>query len=172
MYRQFGLSLKQCYIEWPKKGYWRRNQPRGPFHLRFFDRNSNSTEISPCCNSVAGSQVAPNLCTCHDNTAVVPCTKFCSDHCITIEVSVKRNYHRIWIAMEKPLVKRGPGRVPDCRHPLSQVWHPDSSKWPGRILAEMINHFIWLVCVNHYNQTNALHIVFSVRWRLSVVLTT
>ena len=87
--------------------------------------------------------------------------KFCSDHCITIEVSVKRNYHRIWIAMEKPLVKRGPGRVPDCRHPLSQVWHPDSSKWPGRILAEMINNFIWLVCVNHYNQTNALHIVFS-----------
>ena len=39
--------------------------------------------------------------------AVVPCTKFCSDHCIRIEVRVKQNFHRIWIATEKPLVKRG-----------------------------------------------------------------
>ena len=49
------------------------------------------------------------FCTCHDSTAVVPCTKFCSDHGIRVEVRVKRNFHRIWIAMEKPLVKRGPG---------------------------------------------------------------
>ena len=52
--------------------------------------------------------VATNFCTCHDSTAVVSCTKFCSDHCIRIEVSVKRNFHRIWIAMEKPLVKWAP----------------------------------------------------------------
>ena len=68
-------------------------------------------EISPCHNSVAGHQIATNFCTCHDSTAVVPCTKFCSNHCIRIEVRVKRNFHRIWIAMEKPLVKRGPGPV-------------------------------------------------------------
>ena len=66
-------------------------------------------ETSPCCNSVVGHQIATNFCTCHDSTAVVPCTKFCSYHCIKIEMRVKRNFHRIWIAMEKPLVKRGPG---------------------------------------------------------------
>ena len=66
-------------------------------------------EISPCCNSVAGHQIATNFCICYDSTAVVPCTKFCSDHCIRIELRVKRNFHRIWIVMEEPLVKRGPG---------------------------------------------------------------
>ena len=65
-------------------------------------------ETSLCHNSVARHQIATNFCTCHDSTAVVPCTKFCSDHCIRIEVSMKRNFHRIWIAMEKPLVKRAP----------------------------------------------------------------
>ena len=65
-------------------------------------------ETLPCCNSVRGHQIATNFCTCHDSTAVVPCTKFCSDHCIRIEVRANRNFHRIWIAMEKPLVKRGP----------------------------------------------------------------
>ena len=48
------------------------------------------------------------FCTCHDSTAVMPCTKFCSDNCIGIEMRAKRNFHQIWIAMEKPLVKRGP----------------------------------------------------------------
>ena len=66
-------------------------------------------ETSPCCNSVASHQTATNFCTCHQSTAVVPCTKFCSDHPIRVEVRVKQNFHRIWIAMEKPLVKRGPG---------------------------------------------------------------
>ena len=66
-------------------------------------------ETSLCCNSVVSHQIATNFCTCHDSTAVVPCTKFCSDHCIRIEMRVKRNFHRIWIAMEKPLMKRGPG---------------------------------------------------------------
>ena len=67
-------------------------------------------ETLPCCNSVAGHQITTNFCTCHDSTAVVPCTKFCSYHCIRIEMRVKRNFHRIWIAMEKPLVKQGPGK--------------------------------------------------------------
>ena len=62
----------------------------------------------PCCNSVAGHLIATNFCICHDSTAVVPCTKVCSDHCIKIEGRVKRKFHRIWV-MEKPLVKRRPG---------------------------------------------------------------
>ena len=79
-----------------------------PFHLRFFARNSNSMETWPWRYSVAGHQIATNVCTCHDSTAVVPCTKFCSDHCIRIEMRVKQNFHRIWIAMVKSLVKRPP----------------------------------------------------------------
>ena len=35
-----------------------------------------------------------------------PCTKFCSDHCIRIEMRVKQGFHRVWIAMGEPLVKR------------------------------------------------------------------
>ena len=82
---------------------------RGPFHQRFFAHNSNSMETLTCHNSVAGHQIATNFCTCHDSTAVVPCTKLCGDHCIRIELIVKRNFHRIWIAMEKLFVKRAPG---------------------------------------------------------------
>ena len=78
-------------------------------------------ETSPCHNSVARHQIATNFCTCHDSTAVVPCTKFCSDHCIRIEVSVKRNFHRIWIAMEKPLVKRAPEQL-FTRLPTACLW--------------------------------------------------
>ena len=88
----------------------------GPVSLTVFARNSNSMETSPCHISVAGHQIATNICTCHDSTAVVPCTKFCSDHWIRIEVRVERNFHRVWIAMEKPLVKRGPGRVDASQH--------------------------------------------------------
>ena len=83
----------------------------GPVSLTFFfARNSNSMETSPCHNSVAGHHIATNFCTCHDSTTVVPCTKFCNDHCIRIELRVNRNFHRIWIAMENPLVKRWPHR--------------------------------------------------------------
>ena len=71
-----------------------KTQIQGPVSLTFFARNSNSMETLPCHNAVAGHQIATNFCTCHDSTAVVPCAKFCSDHCIRIEVRVKRNFHR------------------------------------------------------------------------------
>ena len=102
---------------------------QGPVSLTIFARNSNSMETSPCCNSVAGHQIATNCCTCHDSTAVLPCTKFCSYHCIRIEMRVIRNFHQIWIAMEKPLVKRGPG-------PVRQVW-----SWYHTITPEIIGKF-------------------------------
>ena len=82
-----------------------------PVSLTFFARNSNSMENSSCCNSVAAHQIETNFCTCHDSTAVVSCTKFCSNHFIRLEMRVKRNFHRNWNAMEKPLVKWGPGPV-------------------------------------------------------------
>ena len=56
-----------------------------------FPRNSNSGDNSPCCNSVAGHQIAISFCICHDSTVVMPCTKLYSDHCIRVDV--KRNFH-------------------------------------------------------------------------------
>ena len=103
----------------------------------FFAHNSNSMEIWPCHDSVAGHKIATNFCTCHNSIAVVPCTKFCSDHCIRIEVRVKRNFHQIWIAMEKPLVKRAPGHdlignqhiliAQECHETQHRAWKRDLS---------------------------------------------
>ena len=84
---------------------------RGPFIQQFFARNPSLMEISPCCNSFDGHKITINFCTCHDSTAVAPRTKFCSNHCIRIKVSVKRNFHQIWLAMENTFVKRGPGGI-------------------------------------------------------------
>ena len=83
------------------------NYPGTRFINDFFAHNSNSMDTSPCSNPVVIHQIATKFCTCNDSTAVVSCTKCCKDHCIRIEVRVKWNFHRIWIAMEKPLVKRG-----------------------------------------------------------------
>ena len=93
---------------------------QGPISLTIFADNSNSMEILSCCNSVAGHQIATKFCTCHDSIAVMQCTKFGSDHHIRIEVRVKQSFHRIWIAMEKPLVKRGP--VVTSRHSHTTIY--------------------------------------------------
>ena len=67
--------------------------------------NSNSMDILLCCNTVTIHPIGTILCTCHDSRAVVACVRFYRDHCIRI-VKAKRNSYRIWIVMEKPLVKR------------------------------------------------------------------
>ena len=67
-----------------------------------FKFNGNSC----CCNSFAGHKIATNFCKWHDSCAVLSCTTFCSNHCIRIEVRMKRNFHRIWIVMVKLLVKQ------------------------------------------------------------------
>ena len=95
----------------------------GPVSLTFFCPKFKFDENFPCHNSVAGHKIATNFCTCHDSTAVVPCTKLCSDHCIRIEVRVKRNFNQIWIAMEKSLVKRAPGPS-DPHHQSVSPWKP------------------------------------------------
>ena len=89
--------------------------PGARFTNDFFYRNSNSMGTSPCCNSAPGRQIATNFC-----TAVVPCTNFCSGHCIIIKGRVKRNFHRIWIAVKKPLVKRGPGHFMRWTHGIDR----------------------------------------------------
>ena len=117
----------------------------GPVSLTFFACNSNTVETSPCHYSVAGHQIATNFCTCHDSTATVPCTKFCSDHGIKVEVRVKQNFRRIWIAMEKTLVKRGPG--PSCdesnqvisSHGIELIcaWY---SSWSWNIMHKLVQY--------------------------------
>ena len=98
--------------------------PWARYTNNFSARKSNSIETSRCRNAVVGHHIATNICTCHDSTAVVPCTKLCSDHGIRVEVRVKRNFHRIWIAMEKPLVKRGPDPILKFSHPVPVLYSP------------------------------------------------
>ena len=52
------------------------SKPGVCFTNDFFYCNSNSMETSPCCHSIAGHQIAANFYTCHDNTAIMPCTNF------------------------------------------------------------------------------------------------
>ena len=51
-----------------------------PVSVTTFCPHSNLVQISPCCNSVAGHQIITIFRACHNSMAVVPCTKFGSDH--------------------------------------------------------------------------------------------
>ena len=62
-------------------------------------------ETSPCCNSVRGVLIATKFCTCHDNTIVIPCATFYSNHFVRFWIRVKWNFHHIWIVMGKLLGK-------------------------------------------------------------------
>ena len=64
-----------------------------------------SMENLLCHNSVNISEIATKFCTYHDSTAVMSCAKLCSVLNIEIEFRAKRNFHRIWIAMEKTKTK-------------------------------------------------------------------
>ena len=103
------------------------------WHLRhvsptIFARYSNSMETLPRCNSVAGHQIATIFC---------KICKILLRSCIRLEVRVKRYFHQIWIAMENPLVKRGPGYYfpePNKQLTLSSpcitfCLHDDVIKW-------------------------------------------
>ena len=79
--------------------------PWDPFHKRFFHHNSNSMEISFSCNSITGDHIPTKFGTYHDNPAVVPCAKYCSDHFISIWMRAKWN----WNCDGKLLVKWAPG---------------------------------------------------------------
>ena len=63
-------------------------------------------EISVCCKSITGHQIATNFCTCHNSTAVVTWAKFC-DNFVRIQATAKWNWHWICIVMKKCL-RKGP----------------------------------------------------------------
>ena len=48
--------------------------------------------------------------TCHNNTALLLCAQFHSDHFATTWMRAEWNYHRFWITMEKSFVKWAPGQ--------------------------------------------------------------
>ena len=77
----------------------RKTRP-GPISRTIFHRNSNSMGNWFYCNFIAGYDIATKFFTCHDSTAVVPCTKFHSDHFIITWMRPENNFHRIWIPME------------------------------------------------------------------------
>ena len=60
----------------------------GPIPQMFFHPNSNLMEISFRCNYTHGHQITTKFCICHNSTAVVTCTHFCTDQFARIEVRV------------------------------------------------------------------------------------
>ena len=59
--------------------------------------------------SIFNTVIATKFCTWHDNCAVVACAKCCCDLMASNRTTARRSFHRIWIAGNKPLVKRAPG---------------------------------------------------------------
>ena len=66
-------------------------------------------EISFCSHPNTNKVIATIFGTWHDSWAVVACAKFCCDVVISNWIRAKWNFHRIWIVMEKSLVKWAPG---------------------------------------------------------------
>ena len=75
----------------------------GGHFITIFIQNSNS--VKNLWNYVNGNHITSNLSTWHDSLAVVPCAKFWSDYFIGIWKKHLWNFHRIWITLEKSLVK-------------------------------------------------------------------
>ena len=62
-------------------------------------------EISFCSHPNNDIVIATIFGTWHDSWAVVACAKFCRDMITSNWITAKWNFHRIWIVMEKSLVK-------------------------------------------------------------------
>ena len=66
-------------------------------------------EISFHSHFDSNTVIATKFCTWHDSCAVVACAKNCCDLMASNGVMTRRNFHRIWVAGKKTLVKRAPG---------------------------------------------------------------
>ena len=66
-------------------------------------------EISFCSHPNNDIVIATIFGTWHDSWAVMACAKFCRDMITSNWIKAKWNFHRIWIVMEKSLVKWVPG---------------------------------------------------------------
>ena len=84
----------------------------------------------PCCNSITDHQTATKCCKRHDSTAVMPRTKFCSNHLVRIWMRVKWNFHHIWTVMENilwngPLMLNSDSRFPDYAGKTYPCFHEE-----------------------------------------------
>ena len=110
--------------------------PRGPFHERFFHRNSNSMEISFHSHLNSNSAITTKFCTWHDSCAVVACAKICCDPMASNGITVRRSFHRIWIAGKISLVKRAPdwNILEELVQPHGCCWQWDCFKNTNELL--------------------------------------
>ena len=69
-----------------------------------------------------GYYITTKFCTCHDSTAVMPCTKFHSDHFTATWMRAECNFHGIWITMEKLFVKLAPVSQRCITSDENKVW--------------------------------------------------
>ena len=140
---------------WHVRDHWNPSlwKTRGPFHKRFFHRNSNLIKISfyspPRCSEL----IAMKFCTWHDSFAVVACGKFCSDMVPYDGITLKSIFIEIWITMENLFVKWAPVPI----HPtltlsrLLMAWwhnkprHQQAWYWP---------HFPTIFQFHYYRQVS------------------
>ena len=71
----------------------------------FFHHNYASIEISFCFHSRCLEVITMKLCSWHNSCAVMTYAKFCGDMIPYNGVVLKPIFHRIWITLEKSLVK-------------------------------------------------------------------
>ena len=87
-------------------------------------RNSNSMEISPCCNPVTGLQMVTHFCTCHNNPTVVSCAKFCCDEkktkCPSILNYDGKHFRKIGSSSEFYYMNKPISQIPEC---ISSISH-------------------------------------------------
>ena len=141
-------TLKTIFYIWP----W-HDQPRGPFHERFFHHSSNSVEISFSSYPSYSEMIAMKFCTWHNSCAVMASTTF---HSITIPydgLTLIVIFYRIWSQIGKLLVKWAPAQhfypiycitsfamqIPLSKWlpALMQIWGPSGQK-----LLEWIIHLL------------------------------
>ena len=94
-------------------------------------------EISFCSYPNTKKVIATIFGTWHDSWAVVACAKFCRNIIISNWIRAKWNFHRIWIVMEKSLVKWVPG--------LLLFPHFEEAVWFTQFTQFDINHMVQLV---------------------------
>ena len=98
----------------------------GTISLTIFHHNSNVMEISFCSYPTTNKVIATKFGTWHDGWAVMACAKFCCDMITSNWIRAKWNFHRIWIVMEKSLVKWVPG---GCSCKWFVLWTAQRSRY-------------------------------------------
>ena len=78
------------------------------FHWQFFHRIQIRWKFGFTLISIL---IATIFCTWHDSCVVVACAKICCDLMAGNGITARRNFHRIWFAGKKSLVKRAPGHT-------------------------------------------------------------